>query len=118
MIRYDRRPYDGELVAREVQTWQEADKIAFEIAKHSRDTEAIRKESHGHRSGAMAMTGGVQESGPLDGIIPGLTVGSAGEVPPPLPPSCGVVEDGRRQLDLQDIRKHTTVRYQEDRRHR
>ena len=58
--------------------------IAFEIEKHSRDSEAIRREAGGHRHGAASMSGNLTENegGHPQGdlMVPGLT-GAASEVP-------------------------------------
>ena len=89
LIRYDRREYSDRRGPRHPESWEEAHLIAFEIEKHSRDSDAIRREAGGSRQRAVSMSGGLVESenGHPQGnlMVPGL-LGAAGEVPPPPAP--------------------------------
>ena len=54
LIRYDRRSYPDDMTGpRHPESWEEAHHIAYEIEKHSRDSEAIRRDVGGQHHGAM-----------------------------------------------------------------
>ena len=86
LIRFDKRLYPGESVERGGRSWEEAHIIAFDLERHSRDSEALRREGNGQRSAAVTASGGPMESdsmyGQADLVGQGLAVGAAGEVPP------------------------------------
>ena len=88
LIRYDRRTYPNEQQPRFPESWQEAHAIAYEIERHTRDSEAIRKEGGGQHHGGLSTSGGMtdgfaaQPQGDL--LVPGYS-GATAEVPPPSP---------------------------------
>ena len=62
LIRFDRRDYEDGKGTRVPCSWNEAHLIAYEIEKHSRDSEAIRKETGSSRQGAISLAGSIAEA--------------------------------------------------------